>query len=288
MHSLARFGTDAEGRAVLVGAGTQMRNCAQKFIRMAFFLQRESFGISQAENSNALCPDFPQLPLAGRSHKFARNADGGARGGLIKLRVGGGARVNNALHIAEAGAVVELHKRKFLGIAAGADPAADGDGGLRFGRGEGVYDKGSLHGMFLVMRQFADTVALSASQLKMAHAVKALCWSHLALKDPHKPCTRKKQGNARKAQWRNRVLGKAHEGIMVKQHGGHQLARQHDGGHGGSPQPGGKKDGATHKNCAKHTTCPHPPRNSGKLRNGRPCVPCRQAVYPQRQRAHGK
>ena len=129
--------------------------------------------------------------------------------------MGGGARVNNALHVAEAGAVVDLHKGKFLGIAAGAYPAANGDGGLSLGRCEGVYYKGSLHGMFLVMRQFADTVALSASQLKMARAVKALCWRHLALKDPHKPCARKKQGNARKAQWRYRVLGKAHEGKMV-------------------------------------------------------------------------
>ena len=201
MHSLPRFGTDAEGRAIFVGAGTQVRNCAQKFIRMAFFLQRESFGISQTENSDALRPDFPQLPIAGRGHKLTRNADGCARGGLIQLLMGGGARVNNALQVAEAGAVVDLHKRKFLGIAAGADPAANGDGGLRFSCCEGVYDKGSLHGMFLVMRQFADTVALSAAQLKMARAVKALCWVLLVLKHPHKPRARKKQGNARKAQW---------------------------------------------------------------------------------------
>lgn len=54
--------------------------------------------------------------------------------------------------------------------------------------------------MFLVMRQFADTVALSAAQLKMAH-VKALRGVLLALKHPHKPRARKKQGNARYAQW---------------------------------------------------------------------------------------
>ena len=168
---------------------------------MALFLQGKGFGISQTEYSNALRPDFPQLPLAGRSHKLACNADSGTRGGLIKLLMGSCARVNNALHVAEAGAVVDLHKGKFLGIAAGTDPAANGDGGLSLGRCEGVYDEGSLHGMFLVMRQFADTVALSAAQLKMARAVKALCRGLVALKHPHEPRACKKQGNARHAQW---------------------------------------------------------------------------------------
>lgn len=55
--------------------------------------------------------------------------------------------------------------------------------------------------MFLVMRQFAAIVALSAAQLKMARVVKALPQAVLALKHPHEPCASKKQGNARKAQW---------------------------------------------------------------------------------------
>ena len=65
VHGLPGLGTDAEGRAVFVGARAQVGDGAQKFIGVTFFLQRKGFSIGKAEHSNAVRPDFPLLALAG-------------------------------------------------------------------------------------------------------------------------------------------------------------------------------------------------------------------------------
>ena len=147
MHRAPGLGTDAEGRPVFVGARAQMGDAAQKFVGMAFFLQGKAFRIGQAEDRDAFGPHFPFLALARRGHQFAAYGQGRAGIGFAQSRVGLGALVHNALHVGEAGAVVDLHKGKALGVAAGAHPAAEGDVVPRLFGVEGVNDECALHGI---------------------------------------------------------------------------------------------------------------------------------------------
>ena len=145
MHGARRFGADAEGRAVLVGAHAQVGDAAQELVGVALLLQGEGFGIGQAEHADALGTHFPLLSLAGGGHQLAGDGHGSAGVGIAQTFVGGGARIHDALHVGQAGTVVDLHEAEVLGIAAGADPAADGDLALRGLGGQGIDDKGALH-----------------------------------------------------------------------------------------------------------------------------------------------
>ena len=137
---------------------------------MALFLKREGFRIGQAEDRHAFGPHFPCLALARRGHQLADHGQGRAGIGFAQSRVGLGTFVHNALHVGEAGAVVDLHKGKALGVAAGAHPAADGNGVLRLFGVEGVDDQGSLHGMapcgWISLRKNLGSVAFPRARLK--------------------------------------------------------------------------------------------------------------------------
>lgn len=65
VYGLPGLGTDAEGRAVLVGARAHMSDGAQKFVGMTLFLQGKRFRISKAKYRNAVGAYFPLLTLAG-------------------------------------------------------------------------------------------------------------------------------------------------------------------------------------------------------------------------------
>ena len=119
VHGVRGFGTDAEGRPVLVGTGTQVRNGTQEFIGMALLLKREGFRIGEAEHGHILGPHFPFLAFAGRLDKFARNGDARARVDAFQFVPCGGTLINNTLDVAKAGTVVEFEERKPLGVAAG-------------------------------------------------------------------------------------------------------------------------------------------------------------------------
>ena len=88
---------------------------------------------------------FPLLPLAGRFHKIAANADGRPRIHAFQAVPGLRALVYDALKILEAGAVVEFKKDKSLGITTGSHPSAHGNAAARFGRGQSLAYAGTLH-----------------------------------------------------------------------------------------------------------------------------------------------
>jgi len=146
VHRVSGLGPDAKGRTVLVGARAQVGDTAQKFVGMAFFLQREGFRIGLAEHLYRGGAHLPALALARRNHQSAVHAHGRSRGGFAQALVRCRARIHNTLQIAATGAVIEFHKRKFPGVATGADPAADDHiFHRRFGV-QHVHNQGTLHG----------------------------------------------------------------------------------------------------------------------------------------------
>ena len=145
MDGHGRFGTDAEGRAVLVGTGAQVGDGAQEFVRMALLLEREGGRIGKAEHGHALGADFPLLALAEGFHEVAADAHGGAGVHAFEGGPGFGALINDDLQVLEAGAVVQFEEGEGLGIAAGTHPAADGDAIAGFKGSQGFADAGTLH-----------------------------------------------------------------------------------------------------------------------------------------------
>ncbi len=145
------LGTDAEGRAILVGTRAQMRDGTQKLVGMAFFLQGKGFGIGQTEHGHVFRPHFPFLPLARRFHQFALNFYRGSGIDSPQLFPCRGTLVNDALKIGKARTVVQLQKGEVFCIPAGAYPPADPD--IRTGciGRKGLADYGALHvGLLLV------------------------------------------------------------------------------------------------------------------------------------------
>ena len=147
MHRAPGLGANAEGRPVFVGTRAQMGDAAQKFVSMALFLQGKARRIGQAEDSDAFGPHLPFLTLARRGRQLAAHGQGRAGIGFPQSGIGFSAFVHNALHVGEAGAVIDLHKGKALGVAAGTHPAAEGDVALRLFGVEGVDDECALHGI---------------------------------------------------------------------------------------------------------------------------------------------
>ena len=107
-------GTDAEGRAIFVGARTQVRDGTQKFVGVAFFLEGEAFRIGQTEHGHVFRPYLPFLPFARRFHQFALNFYRGSGIDSLQLFPCRGALVNDALKVGQAGAVIQLQKDEVL------------------------------------------------------------------------------------------------------------------------------------------------------------------------------
>ena len=149
VNGKASLGADAEYGSVLVGSRPQVGNGAQKFVGMAFFLQRKIFGVGQAVNLHVMRAHLPLLPFARRGYKFARHAHGSACGRIAEALMGRRTRVHDALHVGEAGTVVDFHKAEILGVAACAYPATQDYGGLGRCGVESVDNQGSLHGRLL-------------------------------------------------------------------------------------------------------------------------------------------
>ena len=145
MHGKRRLGADAERRAVLVGARTQVRDGAEKFVGMTLLLKRIGGRIGQTEHRHGVGVNFPFLSLAGRLHEIAGHADGRAGVHAFEAVPGLRALVDNALQVLEAGAVVEFKKGKALGIAAGSHPSAHSHAVARPGGGQSFTYAGTLH-----------------------------------------------------------------------------------------------------------------------------------------------
>ena len=168
VHGKSRLGTDAERRTVLVGARTQVRDGAQKFIGMTFFLEREGRRIGQTEHLHGIGMHLPLLPLAGGFHKIAGNADGRARIHAFQTVPGLRAFVDDALKVLEAGAVVEFKKGEPLGIAAGSYPSAHSDAAARAGGGQSFADADTLHRKSLQKGMLKERVAAYAIAARSA------------------------------------------------------------------------------------------------------------------------
>ena len=137
----------AEHGAEEVRARTQVGDGAQEFQRVALLLQRVG-GVRRADQFDPRRAQFPFLPLRRRGDQFALD-DGRSAGGEVRdLVVAGRAGVHDHLEVGEAGAVVEFEEGKALGVAPRADPAFDGDGVLRLGGGEDVFNQ-CAHGFRL-------------------------------------------------------------------------------------------------------------------------------------------
>ena len=112
---------------------------------MAFLLERVGLGIRMSEDTQRFCVQFPALPLSGRGDKIAFHTERGARAVTAEFFTDGRIRVDDALQVGEAGAVVDFKKNDILGVTACADPAAYGqirDGGFRC---QGIPDERSQH-----------------------------------------------------------------------------------------------------------------------------------------------
>ncbi|KAF5028307.1 hypothetical protein DSECCO2_660440 [anaerobic digester metagenome] len=110
---------------------------------MAFLLQRVVLGIGRAEQLQLSGPDLEALSLARRGHEFAGHGHGRARAEFRQQVVPLYAVVHHDLKVRQAGAVVDLQKRKALGVAAGADPAHDADRARAFAARERRLDGGA-------------------------------------------------------------------------------------------------------------------------------------------------
>ena len=109
VHGVRGFGTDAEGRPVLVGTGTQVRNGTQEFVGMALLLKR-IVGGALALDKNLICCNLDGLLRVGRLGRDTadgnRRTDIEASGKLIKSTVGR----NDDLKIPDGRAVVKLYE----------------------------------------------------------------------------------------------------------------------------------------------------------------------------------
>jgi hypothetical protein len=123
-----------------------MGDLAEKLERVALFLEWVG-GIGFADDLKFLGDDFPFLTLALRGNQFAVDDDRGAGMRPCDRTVIGQRGIDDDLDALEAGAVVELYKRKGFGVAASANPTLEKNGVEGFGAGEGVFDEGAWHGI---------------------------------------------------------------------------------------------------------------------------------------------
>ena len=112
---------------------------------MAFLLERVGFGIRMAENTQRFRVQFPALPLSGRGDEIAFYTERGSRAVTAELFTDRRIRVDDALQVGEAGAVVDFKKNDILGVAARADPAAYGQIPDRGFGCQGIPDERSQH-----------------------------------------------------------------------------------------------------------------------------------------------
>ena len=116
-----------EGRRKGVGAGAQMGHGAQKFNRVAFFLQR-ILGAADTQHPNFVGVHLKGLLGARGQHHPAGHLQAGAHTGLgdlpVVVQLG---RFEHDLQRLEAAAVRQFDEADVLGIAHRSGPAAHGD-----------------------------------------------------------------------------------------------------------------------------------------------------------------
>jgi hypothetical protein len=120
---------------------TKMRDLAQKFRRVPFFLERISF-IGVTDNLDVSRDQFPFLSFALRREQRALHNNRSASPEpldvcVIRQRI----LLRDDLEIAQRRAVVQFDKRKVLRITSGADPSLHTSRLDRCGALEGILDR---------------------------------------------------------------------------------------------------------------------------------------------------
>ena len=100
---------------------------AQKFKRMAFFLEGIFGGVGRAVDLEGLCLDFAGLTLTHRGDQASGDAQGCPGGDRLQLLVGEHRHIEDYLYVLDCRAVVERYKLYVLIAATGTHPAFDTD-----------------------------------------------------------------------------------------------------------------------------------------------------------------
>ena len=126
-----------------------MGNASEKFVTVAFFLQRIAQRIGKAKDRNFTSMNFPLLFLAWRGHKGTSELQRRSILGLSKGLMGRCSLIHKTLHIAKTRTVIDFEERKTAAVSARSDPAANGHvitGGLGF---FGIHNQCSIHAILL-------------------------------------------------------------------------------------------------------------------------------------------